>query len=236
MPLSLETRFSGNVYVIRCKGRMVAGEELTSLEKALDLGSHEFCRMVLDLGELDRLDSTGMGLLVRYIVKLRKRGGDLRFAAAAPFITTLFNLTMLSVIVEFYPTEEDAVASFAKKHPVVDFRQSQGTRVMVIDEVGDMCVFLTTILRQHGFAVSSAVCLRDARTLLDARNADYLVIGPNAPKLPFEEVLASLKTMAPQAVPLRLGADFKTLTALDATARLLEMFTQQEQSQVSSLT
>jgi hypothetical protein len=74
MSLNLESHFVGNVYIIRCKGAIVAGDRFESLQMELDLGTHEFSRPVLDVRGTDRLDSFGVGLLVRYTVRLRKRG------------------------------------------------------------------------------------------------------------------------------------------------------------------
>ena len=65
MLLNLSSRHVGNVYVIQCAGRVVLGEEVKALEAALDHGAHEFTQFVLNLGELNRLDSIAMGLLVR---------------------------------------------------------------------------------------------------------------------------------------------------------------------------
>ena len=47
MPPSLNSRVCGNVYIIQCKGRIVAGDEAKSLEGALHLGAREFARLVL---------------------------------------------------------------------------------------------------------------------------------------------------------------------------------------------
>jgi anti-anti-sigma factor len=224
MSLDLETYFFENVYIIQCSGRIVAGDEHKSLEVALELGAQQFHRMVLYLHELDRLDSTGLGLLVRYAVRDRKRGGDLRFAAPPAFVVDLLQLTMLSSLLEVYPTEKDAIISFSKRHSIPPSPEKRGTQVLVMDEVADMCVFITAVLKQHGFDVKSAGCLHDAKILLEAQGAEYIVVGPNAPQLPSEVVLGSLKAVAPKAYPLQLGADFKRLTALEATTRLLQMF------------
>jgi anti-anti-sigma regulatory factor len=70
MLLTLNSRFVGNVYIIRCSGRVVLGEEAKALEGALDTGAREFSRMVVNLSEVNRLDSIGMGLLVRYAERL----------------------------------------------------------------------------------------------------------------------------------------------------------------------
>jgi hypothetical protein len=65
MALRLESRFCGNVYIIHCAGRIVLGDEVKALEAALDVGAREFLRIVLCVSEAERLDSVGIGLLVR---------------------------------------------------------------------------------------------------------------------------------------------------------------------------
>ena len=52
MLLALKSRFVGNVYVIECVGRIVLGEEVKALEKALELAEREFTQIVLNLSEV----------------------------------------------------------------------------------------------------------------------------------------------------------------------------------------
>jgi anti-anti-sigma factor len=224
MPLTLNTGYSGNVFMIRCTGRIVAGEELKSLDATLSLAACEFTRIVLNVENVDRMDSGALGLLVRYMVRLRKRGGDLRFAAVPAPLLALFRLTTLDALVQIYEAESEAVLSFVKHPAGPAALKHPGAPVLVLDENGDMCVFLTTILQQQGYEVISAVCLPDARILLETGTAAYIVIGPNAPLFPAEVVLRSLQSLAPDAIPLYLGENFKNLTALDAATRLLALF------------
>ena len=81
MALHLKSRFVGNVYIIQCAGRIVLGDEAKILEAALDGASLEFVRLVLNLSEVERLDSIAMGLLVRFADRMNKSGGGLRLAA-----------------------------------------------------------------------------------------------------------------------------------------------------------
>ena len=78
MSLALESRHCGSVYVVRCAGRIVTGDESAVLEEALKRGLREFTPVVLDVAEVDHVDSSGMGLLVRFLWHTRTRGGDLR--------------------------------------------------------------------------------------------------------------------------------------------------------------
>ena len=114
MPLQLTTRFRENVYLIHCAGRIVLGEEVNTLEAALAQSVRECSRVVLGLSEVDRLDSIGLGLVVRFVTNLRKRGGDLRLAAPPVFVVRLLGMTMLAEVLQTYDTEEDAISSFSE--------------------------------------------------------------------------------------------------------------------------
>jgi anti-sigma B factor antagonist len=224
MLLSLNSRFVGNVYIIRCVGRVVLGDEVKALETALETGTHEFTRVVLDLSEVNRLDSIAMGLLVRYAERLGKASGGLRLAAAPPFVVNLLNMTKLSTILPSYATEEEAIVSFLKQGPTDGTQESRGARVIVVDESADLCTFVRTVLTQHGYDVKSTCSFRDARILLGVDSVEYILVGPGNPQLSSETVLKTLMGLAPKAKALQLAADFKIRDAREATDALLQMF------------
>jgi anti-anti-sigma factor len=224
MLLSLKSRFVGNVYIIQCAGRLVLGEEAKTLEDALEHGAHEFSRFVLNLSELNRLDSIAMGLLVRYADRMSKRGGGIRLAAPPAFVETLLDMTKLSGVLPSYPTEEEAILSFLKQRSLEDAQARRGLRVLVVGESADLCLFVRSVLIRHGYDVKTSCSFRDAKILLQVDEVDYIVVGPGTPQLSAEAILSSLTALAPRASALRLDADFKLRDALAATDSLLQMF------------
>ena len=224
MLLSIKSRFVGNVYVIECVGRVVLGEEVKSLEAELERGEREFTRIVLNLAEVNRLDSIAMGLLVRYAERLGKRGGGLRLAAAPTFVTKLLDMTKLSFMLPNFPTEEEAIVSFLKQEPTDELQEKRGPRVLVVDESPDLCVFVRTVLMQHGYDVRSTCSFRDAKILLGVDSVDYIVVGPGTPQLSAETVIHTLTALSPKATAFRLAPDFKIRDAREATDALLQMF------------
>ncbi len=224
MPLSLKSRFCGNVHILQCQGRIVAGNEVKSLEAALDMASREVARIILNMSEVDRVDSIGIGLLVRYASRLRKRGGDLRMAAPQPFVVTLLKLTMLSSVLQVYPAEDAAILSFLDRPSDQKAQGKAGPRVPVLDQSADLCAFVKTVLMQHGFDVKSVSYFQDARILLQVDHVDYILVGPDSAQFCYETVLGSLRTIAPKATALQLAADFKSRDALDASETLLHLF------------
>ena len=226
MLLSLNSRFVGNVYSIRCTGRVILGEEVKALEAAFEVGAREFTRFVVDLSEVTRLDSIAMGLLVRYAERMGKRGGGVRLASPPAFVENLLNMTKLSGLLPSYPSEEDAIVSFLKQGSSEEAQARSGPRVLVLDESADLCVFVRTVLARHGYDVRSTCSFRDAKILLNADGVEYILVGPGTPQLPAETVLRSLTALAPKATALHLDADFKIRDAQEATDALLQMFGQ----------
>lgn len=224
MPLALKPRYAGNVYIIRCMGSIVIGPEAKSLEAEFNLAQLEFQRIVLSLAELTRLDSIGLGLLVRYAASLRKRGGDIRLAMPPHFVTKLLELTMLSNVLQTFPTEEEAVLSFLRQRPTDAQPAKSGPRVLFFDESIDLGAFVRTVLQRHGFDVRSYSLVRDAEVLLHVDPVDYILVGPSTVQRSAESYLKSLAALAPKAVPLRLEDDFKVRDAEQAADALLQLF------------
>jgi hypothetical protein len=179
---------------------------------------------VLDLGEVNRLDSIAMGLLVRYAERMDKAGGGVRLATAPPFVVRLLEMTKLSGLLPNFATDEEAIVSFLKQGTAQGAYERRGPRVLVVDESADLCVFVRTVLIQNGFDVKSTCSFRDAKILLQVDQVEYILVGPGNPQLSSETMLRSLTALAPTATALRLDADFKIRDAREATEELLQMF------------
>ena len=210
MSLSVDARHCGAVYVIRCSGRIVAGDELKVLETSVNRGLREFLRFALHVGDVSRVDSTGMGLMVRFLSHTRNRGGDFRLAAVPPFLSDLLRVTKLAGIFKVYDSEDEAIVSFLKEPGVkAAGGSSAGPVVLFIDQSPDLCAFVRALLQNHGYEALSTCRVHDAKTLLSAASFDYIVLGPDTSHLPSDNVVAAMKSLAPAAATLQLPAGFK---------------------------
>ncbi len=223
MPLSLDSRHCGQVYVIRCTGAIVTGDEATTLEAAITRGLREFQRLVLDLSEVTRVDSTGLGMLVRFLSHTRTRGGDIRLSAPQPFLVTLLKITKLATVFRVYDAEDEAIVSFLKE-PQTSSPQakSAGPMVLFVDQSADLCAFVRTVLHHNGYEVLSTCRVHDAKTLLRAARVDFIILGPDNSPLPSDSVAASLKALSPDASTVLLDDAFQTSDPDRATADLLQ--------------
>jgi anti-anti-sigma factor len=223
MSLTLKTRHSGTIYIIQCAGSIIYGEEESSLDAALDHAEHGFSRIVLDLSGVVRLDSMGLGLLVRHQVRLAKRGGAIHLAGSPAFVIELLDLTKCFIVLPNFASEEEAIASFLKR-AAAQVSEKRGSRLLVFDPSPDLCTFARTVLSQHGFDVRTSCAFGDAKLLLRVHGVDYVLVGPCNSQLPAADAARDLAEIAPRASVVRLSSDFKSRDALEATEQLLRLF------------
>ena len=168
-------------------------------------------RIVLDVADVSRVDSSGMGLLVRFLSRIKSNGGDLRLAAPQAFFVTLLQLTKLSTVFKTYDSEEEAIVSFLKEPAgVIKEAAPAGPLVLFVDQSPDLCAFVRKVLNGHGFEVASSCRLHDAKLLLNAADVSYLVLGPNCSQLPCDQVTAELVPVAKVAKLVQLPSGFQT--------------------------
>ena len=87
MSLLFESRRVGHVTVVTCSGRMIAGTNTAALQQYLDELLPLNPRVVLHLGGIEFIDSSGLGLLVRYLTRAHNAGGTMRLRADSSPIT-----------------------------------------------------------------------------------------------------------------------------------------------------
>lgn len=68
---------------------------------------------VVDLGEVQYIDSGGLGCLVAFLRRVREDGGDIKVATLTAKVRAVFELTRLHRIFEIYDNSSAAIRSFA---------------------------------------------------------------------------------------------------------------------------
>jgi anti-sigma B factor antagonist len=112
MPLESTTRSVAGTTVISCSGRIVLGEESAKLRHLVKEELAECNRVVLDLGGVTHIDSTGLGTLAGLHTSARKAGGNIKLANVNPHLYDVLGVTRLLTIFELYNTAEDAAGTF----------------------------------------------------------------------------------------------------------------------------
>jgi len=111
MELRVETPRTGTA-VIYLEGRLdlvSAGETKQRLVEAVDGGQR---RLVVDMADVDFVDSSGLGAIVGVLKAARLAGGDLRIARPTSQLRSILELTMLDRVLRPYETVEEAVTGY----------------------------------------------------------------------------------------------------------------------------
>jgi anti-sigma B factor antagonist len=109
------TRQVEGITVLDVKGRITLGEGCVTLrESACDLMQKGNKRILLNLSEVDHVDSCGIGELVRIHTTLRKQGGQLKLVNLHKKLMDLLQMTCLHRVFDIQQDEASAIKSFGQ--------------------------------------------------------------------------------------------------------------------------
>ena len=113
MTLRATYRDAGSVTVVDLGGRITLGDGCALLRKTLrDLLEEKRTRIVLNLGDVDYIDSSGIGELVSGYTSVKNRGGELKLLNLTKKVHDLLQITKLYTVFEVHSDEQSAVRSF----------------------------------------------------------------------------------------------------------------------------
>jgi len=114
MSLKINVRETGNVVILDLNGRITLGEEVASLRdtirELLDAGQKN---ILLNMGDVPYIDSSGLGQLVGSFATVTNRGGQLKLLNLQKKLHELMQVTKLITVFETYTSESSALRSFA---------------------------------------------------------------------------------------------------------------------------
>ena len=115
MQLKLAKRTVDGILAMECSGRIVFGEESALLrdqvKQAVADGQK---RIVLNLGEVNYIDSGGLGTLVALHTTAHNAGGAIKLAKLTQRVGDLLQVTKLLTVFEVYNSEYEALEAFRK--------------------------------------------------------------------------------------------------------------------------
>jgi anti-sigma B factor antagonist len=114
IPMSLDIRETERegVTILSLKGRLTVGEASSVREKVSEVLAKGCNKVILDLSEVDYIDSTGLGSMVICYTTIKKASGALKLVNLNKRNIELLLLTKLHTIFEVFSDERDAVNSF----------------------------------------------------------------------------------------------------------------------------
>jgi anti-sigma B factor antagonist len=111
--MKIEIRTVGDTKILDCSGKIVLGEGTMSIRNAVrDLLQKGSKKIILNLGEISYIDSSGIGELVSSFTTCVNNGGRLVLLNLTGRIQQLLAITKLLVVFDTYENEEAAIESF----------------------------------------------------------------------------------------------------------------------------
>jgi anti-sigma B factor antagonist len=220
--LSLQSRRVGDITVIKCCGRIVEGAECGVLQEQLGRLVATDPWIVLDLSEVDFLDSSGLGRLVRFLSRSRAANGDLKLCGVPARIGEVLRITKLATVFDSHPSEEGAIAAFYQQPAPAGAPTRLNADVLCVDRSADVLTYVCEALRQSGYGVMFADNLPDALMLLKAARPRAVVVSAELRAATGTWTAQAFNDLASKRSIIELPADFSRRDAADAGQAFLD--------------
>jgi anti-sigma B factor antagonist len=112
--MKIDSRTVGDVHVLDCSGKITLGEGTMAVRNAvgdiLKIGGR---KIVLNLADVNYIDSSGVGELVSTYTTVASQGGQLKLLYLTKKVHELLAITKLLTVFGVYDSEPATIASFA---------------------------------------------------------------------------------------------------------------------------
>ena len=106
-------RDAGAVTVVDLGGRIVLGDGSALLRKTIrSLMDSDRTKILLNLADVDYIDSSGIGELVHAYTSVKNRGGELKLLHLTRKVHDILQITKLFTVFDVYSDESVAIATF----------------------------------------------------------------------------------------------------------------------------
>ena len=112
--MKMQTRQVDSITIVDLSGRITLGEPSTALRETIgDLVAKGNKKILLNMGEVTYIDSSGIGGLVSAFNLTRGQGGELKLVNLTQKVLDLLRMTKLDTVFDIKKDEASALAAFA---------------------------------------------------------------------------------------------------------------------------
>lgn len=102
-----------DLMVLTLKGKLIVQEETDKLHTCIKLVlDRDINKIILNLKNLSRISSIGIGAIMRALTIVRDAGGDLRLAGLDPNVKNILEITKIIGVIRIFDQSDQAIASF----------------------------------------------------------------------------------------------------------------------------
>lgn len=112
--MDISVRKRSEIALIQLRGQLRLGPAVDELRQVMEESvGHGDTRIVINLAEVPMIDSSGIGLLVRFLASTKQRGGAIKLVQPSKFAIQTLRLVGVLNLFEIFDEDDKAVASFA---------------------------------------------------------------------------------------------------------------------------
>jgi anti-anti-sigma factor len=222
VPLTLEHRRVGDITIVTCSGRIVEGAESIALQQMLDDLFLYGPYVILHLGAVDFIDSSGLGLLIRNISRAKRAHGNVRLCGPSPRLIEVLEVTHLRPICDAHETEDEAIAAFYHHTAGGVGATPLHADILCVTGSSDVQAYVRGLLTQAGYSVQTAGNLPDGLILLQVSDPKLVIVDTMLRHTRETRTADKFNGLADRLRVIELPADFSRSDPGQAGQRLLD--------------
>jgi len=111
--MKIESRTVRDVHILDCSGKITLGEGTMAIRNTVrEVLKNGGKKIILNLSDVNYIDSSGIGELVSTYTTVTNGGGQLKLLNLTKKIQELLSITKLLTVFSVYQSEQEAIASF----------------------------------------------------------------------------------------------------------------------------
>jgi len=111
--MKIESRTVGEITILDCSGKITLGEGTMTVRNTVrEVVKNGGKKIILNLGDVSYIDSSGIGELVSTYTTVVNQGGKLKLLNLTKKIHELLQITKLLTVFQVFEDENAAIASF----------------------------------------------------------------------------------------------------------------------------
>lgn len=110
--MKLISREQDGIVILEPRGKIMGGPDATALKESIrDYVNQDKNRVVIDLAQVDWMNSTGLGIMISCLKTVKEAGGELKLSNVTDKIKSLLTITKLVTVFDAYDSTDEAVSS-----------------------------------------------------------------------------------------------------------------------------
>lgn len=111
--MKINKRERDGVIILEVEGKVTIGKgDVVLRESVHEAIGDRSVKMLINLGQVTTIDSSGVGELVSAFTTVANRGGKLKLVNLPPKVNDILQITQLITVFEVFESEDEAIQSF----------------------------------------------------------------------------------------------------------------------------